>query len=244
MIIPVRFYKIKRIFNEQWTLFLSLFVFFLLFIIVFIFYARFNEQKKEVDLMTGEVQMLKNRFDTLKYNKSLTEDQIKEYNKLLASLVPETEDFFSIIYALEQISLASKFVISDYTIEVGKITTREKMTLTVVGKGDPEAFLQFLQVYQFAGGRLATSDKIQYGGPTTGGTRITLTFYSKRFAFNESVQVPQLSKEEIAKLEAIKQKVKFQFSSSGYQTISTDYPEKNNPFSGDATQSSSANSKP
>ena len=244
MIIPVRFYKIKRIFNEQWTLFLSLFVFLLLFIIVFIFYARFNEQKKEVDLMTGEVQMLKNRFDTLKYNKSLTEDQIKEYNKLLASLVPETEDFFSIIYALEQISLASKFVISDYTIEVGKITNREKMTLTVVGKGDPEAFLKFLQVYQFAGGRLATSDKIQYGGPTTGGTRITLTFYSKRFAFNESVQVPQLSKEEITKLEVIKQKVKFQFSSSGYQTINTDYPEKNNPFSAETTQTSNLNPQP
>jgi hypothetical protein len=205
-------------------------VFILLFIVVFVFYAKFNEQKKEVDLMTGEVQMLKNRFDTLKYNKSLTEDQIKDYNKLLASLVPETEDFFSIIYALEQISLASKFVISDYTIEVGKLTSREKMTLTVVGKGDPESFLSFLQQYQFAGGRLATSDKIQYGGPTTGGTRVTLTFYSKRFTFNESVQVPQLSKEEIAKLEAIRQKVKFQFSSSGYQTIDTEYPQKDNPF--------------
>ncbi|MCX6731212.1 MAG: hypothetical protein NTZ55_05170 [Candidatus Roizmanbacteria bacterium] len=237
MIIPVRFYKLKRILHEQWTLFVSIFVFFLLIIVVLVFYGQFNEQKKEVDLMTGEVQMLKNRFDTLKYNKSLTEDQIKDYNKLLASLVPETEDFFSIVYALEQISLASKFIISDYVIEIGKLANREKITLNVTGKGDPEAFLRFLQEYQFAGGRLATSDKIQYGGPSTGGTRITLTFYNKRFTFNESVQVPQLSREEISKLEAIKQKVKFQFSSSGYQSISTEYPEKTNPFTNADTTS-------
>ena len=233
MIIPIRLYKIKRILIDQWTVFVSFGVFVLLFFIVFIFYARFNAQKKEVELMTGEVQLLKNRFDTLKYNKSLTEDQIKEYNKLLASLVPETEDFFSIIYALEQISNASQFAITNYTIDVGT-STRERLTLTIEGKGDTNSFLAFLQEYQFAGGRLATSDKISYGGATAGNTKVTLTFYSKRFTFNESVQVPQLSKDDIAKLEAIKQKIKFQFSSSGYQSVSTDYPQKNNPFSGES----------
>jgi len=64
----------------------------------------------------------------------------------------------------------------------------------------------------------------------SGSTRITLNFYSKRFAFNETVQVPQLSKEEIQKLLAIKQKIKFQFSSSDYQSVTTDYAIKNDPF--------------
>ena len=229
MIIPIHFYKIKRILIDQWTLFLSIGVFILLFIIVFIFYARFNEQNKEVNLMTGEVQMLKNRFDTLKYNQSLTEDQIKEYNKLLASLVPETEDYFSIIYALEQISLESQFTITDYTIDVSK-TSKERLTIIAEGKGNPESFLTFLQDYQFAGGRLATSDKIQYGGLNSENTKVVLNFYSKQFTFNESLQVQQLSKEEIAKLNAIKKKIKFQFSSSGYQSVSTEYPSKKNPF--------------
>jgi len=232
MIIPIRLYKIKRILYDQWTLFISLGVFILLFLIVFIFYAQFNEKKKEVDLMSGEVLMLKNRFDTLKYNKTLTEDQIKEYNTLLASLVPETEDFFSIIYALEQISVASQFIITDYTIEVNK-SNREKLTLTVEGKGNPDTFLVFLQEYQFAGGRLVTSDKIQYGGQTVGNTRVALNFYSKRFTFNESVQVPKLSAEEIAKLEMIKQKIKFQLSPAGYESVSTDYAVNKNPFSGE-----------
>jgi len=233
MIIPIRLYKIKRVLIDQWTLLLSFGVFILLIGIVFIFFARFNDQKKEVDLLTGEVNMLKNRFDTLKYNKSLTQDQIKEYNTLLASLVPETEDFFSIIYALEQISLVSQFAITDYTIDVGK-TTRERLTITAEGVGNPESFLTFLQEYQFAGGRLVTSDKIQYSGANSTNTRVVLNFYSKQFTFNESVQVPQLSKEEIAKLEVIKRKVRFQFSSSGYQSVSTEYPLKNNPFSGES----------
>jgi hypothetical protein len=231
MILPIRLYKLKRILIDQWSLFVSFAVFMLLFLIVFIFYAKFNEQKKDVELMDGEVKMLKNRFDTLKYNKSLTEDQIKDFNKLLASLVPETEDFFSIIYALEEISTVSRFAITDYTIDIGRSNV-ERLTLTVEGKGDTEAFLTFLKEYQFAGGRLVTSDKIQYGGESSANTKIMLNFYSKRFTFNESVQVPQLSKEEIAKLESIKQKIKFQFSSAVYQSVDTDYTTKNNPFSG------------
>lgn len=232
MILPFRFYKIRRILTDQWQLILSFVVFLLLLIVVFIFYARFNAQKKEVDLMSGEVLMLSNRFNTLKYNKTLTEDQIKEYNKLLASLIPETEDFFSIIYALEEISSVSHFIITDYAIDINK-TSREKLTLTAEGRGNSEEFLNFLQQYQFAGGRLVTSDQIQYGGMNSGSTRITLNFYSKRFAFNETVQVPQLSKEEIQKLEEIKKKITFQFSSSDYQTVTTDYAIKKDPFSGE-----------
>ena len=229
MIYPFRLYKIKRVLSEQRAFFISLLVSFLLLCIVLVMYVQFNTQIKDVELMKGETSMLKTRFDTLKYNKSLTEDQIKEYNKLLASLIPETEDFFSIIYAIEELSKVSRFSITDYTIDVGK-TTRERITLSVEGKGDTDAFLAFLQEYQYSGGRLITIDKIQYGGLNVGSTRIALNFYSKRFAFNETVQVPQLSIEEIAKLEEIRQKVKFQFSSSGYQSISTEYEKKKNPF--------------
>lgn len=231
MIIPIRLYKLKRIIIDQRNFFISLGVFVALFFIVLVFYGRFNEQKKEVDLMNAEVHLLKNRYDTLKYNKTLTEDQIKDYNKLLAQLVPETEDFFSIIYALEEISKVSNFLITDYTIDMGK-STSERLTLTAQGKGNAETFLSFLQEYQFAGGRLATSDKIQYGGAIEGSTRITLNFYSKRYTIQESVQVPKLFKEELSTLEIIKQKVKFQIGSVG-DTTATDYQIKNNPFTKD-----------
>jgi len=229
MNIPIRLYKVKKILSTQRNLFISFIIFIFLFVIVFVFYSRFNEQKKEIELMDTEVKMLKNRFDTLTYNKSLTEDQIKEYNKLLASLVPETEDFFSIIYALEEISIVSDFRITDYTITINQ-KGGEKLTLIVTGSGNAESFLTFLKEYQFAGGRLVTSDKIQFDGGNSGNSRIALNFYNKQFTFNESIQVPQLSKEGIIKLEAIKKKIKFQFSSGGYQTVNTDYSTKKNPF--------------
>lgn len=229
MIFPIRLYRIKRILGDQRAFFISLILMIMLFGIVTLFYIQFNTQLKEVELMKNETVMLKNRFDTLKYNKTLTEDQVKVYNKLLASLVPETEDYFSIIYAIEEISKASQFVITDYTIDVAK-KNQERLTLSVEGQGDTDAFLAFLQEYQFAGGRLATIDKIQYGGLNVGRTRIALNFYSKRFTFNESVQVPQFNREELDKLDAIKAKVKFQFSSAGDQSTDTRYESKKNPF--------------
>lgn len=229
MIISVHLYIIKKILRDQWALVVSLFVFILLCVIVFIFYARFNKQKAEVELLTNKVQLLKERYDTLKYNTSLSQDQIKEYNALLTHLIPEAEDYFSIIYALEKISSVSQLAITDYTVNVSK-TDREQLTLTVDGKGDPESFLTFLEEYQFAGGRLVTSDKIQYGGGVAGNVRIALSFYSKRFIPNESTTASRLSEKEIAKLETIKQKVKFEFSAGDSSSVSTDYSTKTNPF--------------
>lgn len=222
-------YKIKRFISDQWTLFLSIGVVIFLFLAVLIFYVQFNKQLKEVRLLEEEVTMLGDRFNTLKYNKALTQDQIKEYNKLLASLIPETEDFFSIIYALEGISNKSGFKITNYTIEVGE-SSKEKLTLSVQGIGDPDDFLKFLQEYQYIGGRLATSDKIVYRGTSANNTVIVLNFYSKRFSFNETVRVPQLTKKEIERLNEIKNKVQFQFSGAGFQSIDTEYQTKKNPF--------------
>lgn len=229
MIAPFRYYKIRRLVIEHWSLIVSFIVFLLLLLVVLIFFGRYNSQKKDVDLMSGEVLMLKNRYDTLKFNKTLTQDQIKGYNKLLASLIPETEDFFSIIYALEEISNATQFMITEYAIDIGR-APKETIILTASGKGNSEAFLEFLKQYQFVGGRLVTTDQIQYGGINSGETKITLNFYNKRFAYSETVQVPQLSKEDIQKLEDIKQRIKFQFSAADYQSVDTDYQTKLNPF--------------
>jgi len=231
----ISWYKIKRILSDQKAVFISLAVVFLLIILVFAFYSQFNKQKKEVELLQGETSMLGDRFNTLKFNKTLTQDQIKDYNKLLASLIPETEDFFSIIYALEEISTATNFKITDYAIDISA-AIKDTLTITVQGKGDTNDFLKFLQEYQFVGGRLVTSDKIIYRGENPGDTKITLNFYSKRFSFNETVRVPQLTKDEIQRLQKIKEQVKFQFSAASYQAADTQYTSKKDPFAKDELQ--------
>jgi len=230
MKLSLNVYKIKNIIRYQWTLFVSFFVLLLLFVVVLSYYKRFNEETKSTQLLSNEVQMLKNRYDTLKYNKTLTEDQIKEYNKLLVELIPESEDFFSIIVALEKISADSKFMVTDYVVNL-KNSNKDKLTLTIVGKGDTEAFRSFLEKYQFGGGRLITSDKIEYGGNNSSNTRITLNFYSKRFAFNETLQVGLLSKTELDRLNSIRKKISMQYVPSESQIVDTDYSVKKDPFS-------------
>ncbi len=174
--------------------------------------------------------MLKNRYDTLKYNKTLTADQIKEYNKLLVELIPESEDFFSIIVALDKISADSHFMVTDYVLNM-KDSGKDKLTITVMGNGDTEAFRSFLEKYQFGGGRLITSNKIEYGGTTSTDTKITLNFYSKRFAFNETLQVGLLSQAELDRLNSIRKKISMQYISSQSTIVDTDYTTKKDPFS-------------
>ena len=65
-----------------------------------------------------------NRSDTLQFNKTLTEDQIVVYNKILTTLIPETEDYFSIIYALETISQNTGFSIVSYTINLSNTSRK------------------------------------------------------------------------------------------------------------------------
>lgn len=226
----ISIYKIKNIIRYQWAIFVSFFVLVLLVFVVLFYYVKFNEEVKSTALLSNEVQMLKNRYDTLKYNKTLTEDQIKEYNKLLVQLIPESEDFFSIIVALEKISVDSRFLITDYVVNM-KNSNKERLTLTVVGKGDTDAFKTFLEKYQFAGGRLITSNKIEYGGINSANTRITLNFYSKRFAFNETLQVGLLSKTELDRLNSIRSKISMQYVPSETEIVETDYTTKKDPFS-------------
>jgi len=225
----IRWYKIDRFLRDQWKTVVSFCICIFLFFLVLIFYQRYNAQKKDLELLTREVQLLKDRADTLKQNMSLTQDQIKTYNALLASLIPETEDYFSIIYALEEISKSTGFIITNYNISVAK-TSPENIVLNVDGTGDADAFLNFLRDYQFVGGRLVTSDKIQFSGGKNAGTKIALTFYNKHFAFNETVQVPAFTAQEIAKLEDIKSKIHLDFSVGTYQTVDTDYSSKTDPF--------------
>jgi len=190
-------------------------------------YKTYKETRNDLDVLSEEVKLLKNRSDTLQYNKTLTEDQIVVYNKILTALIPETEDYFSIIYALETISQNTGFSIVSYTINLSSIS-REKLSINIEGRGNPDDFKRFLNSYKFAGGRLITSERIEFSGVNFTNTRVALNFYSKKFTFNESV-VPQLTKQDVAKLEDIKKKIKISFKNEETST-KAEYEIKNNPF--------------
>jgi len=222
-------YQIKRFIRAHFPLFISIVVLILLLFITLSQYQRYESRRGEVELFESEVKSLNERVKTVEINKVVTQDQIQQFNKLLGSLIPDQEDFFSIIYALEEISIKTNFVISSYSIDLGR-SNSEKITLSVEGRGNAESFLRFLQEYQFSGGRLITSDRIEYSGATISNVRITLNLYSKELVLVDSTQIPQITKKDIEKIAAIQKKVTITYTSEDYKIPDTAYETKENPF--------------
>lgn len=184
--------------------------------------------QEEVSNLTQEVNQLKIK---LKLIDSLVADHsninLDEDIKFINTLIPSEEDYFSILYALEQLSSKTGFFITSYTVDMKKSNVN-KLRLTVKGTGNVDTFMNFLKEYNFGGGRLITSDKIELSQDLTGEININLTFYNKNVAHEQGA----ISKKTIQSLSAIKElknKVQFSFQESSPET-NFDYPRKTNPF--------------
>ena len=94
MINLVNIRKIRYFIRDYWPTLLTLAALGVVTLLIMVSYKTFKESKNDLDVLTEEVKLLKNRSDTLQFNKTLTEDQIVVYNKILTTLIPETEDYF------------------------------------------------------------------------------------------------------------------------------------------------------
>ncbi|MDH7476540.1 MAG: hypothetical protein QHH09_03695 [Microgenomates group bacterium] len=207
------------------TIFSILVVFVLLFFNFFALKGYLNE-KAFIENAQKELEIYKQRKEIIELANKLSKQQIDDYINLLTMLIPNEEDFFSIIYALEKISQNTNFIITNYTIDLGK-RKPGKLTILVDGQGDAESFINFLKNYQFSGGRLATSEKIDFSNKPTIGTRVSLNFYSKDTAENQATT--KLTEKEIAFLDKIKEKFSFALKKES-EAVTENYPRKTNPF--------------
>jgi len=218
--------KLEFFFKDNWIVIITIFVFSIMLILVNYSFGALTLARIEEDNLLREMQQLKNRVDIVKANAELKNDQIRIYTKMLAAMIPESEDFFTIIYALEKISIETGFIISNYTVKVSS-TTRNKISLVIAGKGDVDTFMKFLQNYNYIGGRLATSETIQFSG-TDVDTQVNLNFYNKEYVPGKDI-VPQLSPKDLEKLAAIQDKVQIDFTEE-QEVLGTDYDITDNPF--------------
>lgn len=175
--------------------------------------------EKEVSQLNQEVSFYQN---TIPSSEKLDDDIV-----LLNNLIPNIEDYFTMIYALENLSQQSGFFIVGYTVDIGK-STANKLRLTITGVGDSNSFVKFLSQYNFSGGRLITSDKIELDPQKTGSIGIDVTFYNK--SVSNSKQEIALDGKIFQDIESIKSKVKFDFGSSTEESLDLNYPRKSNPF--------------
>lgn len=193
-----------------------------------IFTYRLNiEDNDKLMLLEREVADLDRKATILKSNQSLAKEQLTAYNQVLAQLIPEKEDYFSIIYALEELSAKTGFTITGYTINLSN-STKEKYSVTVQGNGDANSFLQFLKTYQFAGGRLVTNEKIEFSTDEAGKIKLSLNFYNKKVPTDADTVNP-ITQTDLALMEQVKKKTTFVIKSGELTTVE-EYPVKTNPF--------------
>lgn len=215
-----------RLIKENILYIISLF-FLLIFIIVTtkLSLDKINLGKSRINILKTDVDQLNKKVKL--YQKSIpSTDKLDEDVKLLNRLIPNVEDYFSVIYALDKLSEKTGFLIINYSVNVKK-STSDKLRLTVNGIGDSEGFLRFLEEYQFSGGRLITSDKIELNPEMSGTIKLNLTFYNKAVK-PENKEITMTDSKIFDKLESIKEKVSFDFNEEG--GIDLDYPKKNSLF--------------
>lgn len=186
---------------------------------------------------TQKKQALKEELSVLRTRKNLVlaaegpdKQNIAEDLAILHTLVPDAEDYFSILYTLENLSQQTNFNITSYILNP-KESSSDKLALVISGEGNQREFLDFLSQYNFGGGRLLTADKIEFGSDS--GTQTKLNIY----AYHQSAPKENLtsSKTDAKKLmEMIKPKLHIQMvqsSSPGASLETSDtYETKTNPF--------------
>jgi hypothetical protein len=186
-----------------------------------------NYDKKNASLKT-ELNLLEKKVTLMRTTIPSTE-KLSEDLDFLNKLIPNVEDYFSIIYALEKLSQKTNFIVISYTVAI-QGSTAEKLKLNITGMGDSESFINFLKNYNFEGGRLITSDKIQLNSNFSGTVTVDLTFYTKKVPINQNSELTFDSK-VFQELETLKSKVNFAFESNeATAEANLDYPKKQNPF--------------
>jgi hypothetical protein len=208
-------------------------LFFIGLISIYIFFMlNFLKKNAEVNMnitkLTQEISDLKKKAELVSYKQEIIKEGIdlKEANNLFTKLIPNEEDYFSVIAALEKISRDTNFLIVNYSINL-KSSTKDKLSLTIEGKGDQDAFFKFLKDYRYIGKRLITIDKIDYR--STGFLEVSLivNFYSGKNN-NMLTTASKLTDEEKKLIQTIKEKVSLEETTE--EASSSSYPTKSNPF--------------
>lgn len=222
-------YYILRLIKEN-IMYLGLIL--MLFVVSMISIAILNSKNEEIDnninTISQELSDLQKKKEFIEYSQYLSNQNIdiNDMNLALSKLIPDTEDYFSIILAFEKISSMTNFVIHAYQINLQK-SSPTRLSLNISGVGSTEDFLNFLNNYNFSGERLITINKINFSNQGFEEIRLDVNFYTsdKRYATKNFVK---FTENDLKIIKDIQQKVKVNIKED---TNSEDtYRTKSNPF--------------
>lgn len=200
-------FYLKRLLRENFYYLVTFIMVIVLFVIVNIAFTNdYTANKDKTNQTKTDIENLNQRKTVLESMIFSNYQEVKNFNIILNSLIPDSEDFFSIIYALERISQQTNFVVTNYSIDLAQ-SSGERLTLSIAGDGDTNAFLKFLENYNFSSGRLITMNDYDF---TNKGIqfKITLNFYNKKVS-TEQVKLDKLKEEDLNMMREIAKKVDF-----------------------------------
>lgn len=153
-------------------------------ILIFLKNYYFQNYKKnltrlaELETEVNRLIKAKQKFANLKFPK----EKLDLYFTAVNNLVPEKENAFSIISALENLSSSTRFYITSYSINFPKLQEAKVNTVEVVvsGSGDPEAFSKLLEEYNFTSGRLITMDKLNFSASNVSDIKLVFQFHTHK----------------------------------------------------------------
>ncbi len=190
--------------------------------------GKLAENKSTIEKLEKETGELQDKQNLIIATTTSNANTLDEDVRIVQQLIPDFEDYFSVLYTLDQLSKKTGFIINSYTVNVGKADS-DKLQVVVSGIGSPDSFLNFLKEYNVGGGRLITTEKIELNADDSNSFKLNLTFYNKKVTSkNEKALDYQKALRDFQK---IKNKVSFNFQPEATQSATdSSYPIESNPF--------------
>ena len=199
------------------------------FVIPSIMFNTYSKNSDNISQLKKELQEINSKKNALAFLSSTNSKNIDEYFNLVSSLIPESENYFTIIYSLNNLSKLTNFNITSYALNL-KESTNNKISIQVTGVGNQQEFLNFLKEYNLGGGRLITAEEIKLNSEEFAGITLKLNFYSQKTSLSQQGSVDY--QKVLNKIDKIKDKIKFNFQSNAEEEeiVIEEYPTKTSPF--------------
>ncbi len=226
--IKIKPYLLRLIKENIAYIIANILFFVLILLVVYISIGKANDIDSQNSVLNQDITQLQNRYNLLNTVVPPTAELDSDI-AMLNQLIPNNEDYFSIIYTLDNLSKETGFIINSYTINLDQ-STANKLDLTITGSGDTSSFVKFLEDYNYQGGRFITSDQIKLDPQVSQDISINLTFYNQNVNLDYS-QVPDINGQTMAQVEALKSKINFSLKqASSESAVNYNYKTKSNPF--------------
>ena len=204
----------------------------IIFLIVF-FNRQFNFLNQQKDTIANEIKKLNEKKDLILFSENLKTKNldIDKLNKIFFLLLPNSQDYFSIILALESISKKTNFVVTSYSLNPRE-SSSNRLSISITGFGDRNAFLNFVENYNFISNRLITIDKLEFSESNLNpDKKISLNFYIDNKNKKEGFFY-KLDKKDLELINKILSKINLEedIESNNQDSISLEYEKKTNPF--------------